>query len=70
VTFPDDDGDVNLNMDLVPGGNLDCAAANGLNGSDTMRYEEKRMMNTSKTKTMINGVSSEQVGVHDIFWVC
>jgi hypothetical protein len=59
VTFPDDDGD--LSMDLVPGGNLDCAAVNGLNGSDTMRYEEKRMMNTSKTKTMINGVSSEQV---------
>lgn len=48
-------------MSLAPGGHLECSTVNGPNGSDTMRYEEKRMMNTSKTKTLINGVSSEQV---------
>lgn len=65
VTFPDEGPDGDMQLDLVP----DCAT-NGLNGmnglnplntSDTIKFEQKRMMNSSKTKLVTNGFSSEQV---------
>lgn len=61
VTFPDDPNDGDLQLDLVPDEQLQNAAANGLNSSDTVKFEQKRTMNTSKTKILTNGFSSEQV---------
>lgn len=59
VTFPDEGQDGDMQLDLVPD-----AATNGINGmntSDTIKFEQKRMMNSSKTKLVTNGFSSEQV---------
>lgn len=57
VTFPDEGQDGDLQLDMrVPD-----VATNGLNSSDTIKFEQKRMMNSSKTKILTNGFSSEQV---------
>lgn len=62
VTFPDEGQDSDLQLDLVPD-----VSTNGINGlnqlntSDTIKFEQKRMMNSSKTKLVTNGFSSEQV---------
>jgi hypothetical protein len=61
VTFPDDPSDGDLQLDLVPDDQLQNVAANGLNSSDTVKFEQKRTLNTSKTKILTNGFSSEQV---------
>jgi hypothetical protein len=63
VTFPDDPTDGDMQLDLVPmtDDQLQNVTSNGLNSSDTVKFEQKRMMNTSKTKILTNGFSSEQV---------
>lgn len=61
VTFPDDHSDGEMQLDLASDDQLQNAAVNGLNSSDTVKFEQKRMMNTSKTKILTNGFSSEQV---------
>ena len=61
VTFPDDPSDGDLQLDLTPDDQLQNVAANGLNSSDTVKFEQKRTLNTSKTKILTNGFSSEQV---------
>lgn len=60
VTFPDEGHEGDLQLDLAPDDQLQCVAANGLS-SDTVKFEQKRMMNSSKTKILTNGFSSEQV---------
>ena len=59
VTFPDDNHDNDLPIDLVPDEQLQHLQ--GTNGIDTVKFEQKRMMNSSKTKILTNGFSSEQV---------
>lgn len=60
VTFPDDEsGD--LQLDLVPAETMQLQGVNGLGSSDTVKFEQKRTMNTSKSKIVTNGFSSEQV---------
>lgn len=61
VTFPDDHYDGDLQMNLVPDDQLQNIGSNGVNTSDTVKFEQKRMMNSSKTKILTNGFSSEQV---------
>lgn len=59
VTFPDEhrEGDTHFESD----DQLQKVTANGLTTSDTVKFEQKRMTNTSKTKICTNGFSSEQV---------
>lgn len=64
VTFPDDNHDGDLQLDLVPDEQLQNVSANGLTSSDTVKFEQKRTMNTSKTKILTNGFSSEQVCIN------
>lgn len=59
VTFPDENHDNDLQIDLVPDEQLQHLQAT--NGIDTVKFEQKRMMNSSKTKILTNGFSSEQV---------
>lgn len=61
VTFPDEHHDGDLQLELAPDDQLQTISANGLNSSDTVKFEQKRTMNTSKTKFRTNGFSSEQV---------
>lgn len=67
VTFPDDPTDGDLQLDLVPDQALQnqlqnqLQGVNGLGSSDTVKFEQKRTMNSSKTKILTNGFSSEQV---------
>lgn len=61
VTFPDEGHDGDMQLDMVPD-----VATNGLNSSDTIKFEQKRMMNSSKTKILTNGFSSEQVCLHQL----
>lgn len=60
VTFPDENNDNDLQIDLVPDEQLQQLQA-ATNGTDTVKFEQKRTMNTSKTKILTNGFSSEQV---------
>lgn len=64
VTFPDEGQDGDMQLDLVPNTTNGLNGINGLNQlntSDTIKFEQKRMMNSSKTKVVANGFSSEQV---------
>lgn len=61
MTFPDEHHDGDLQLELAPDDQLQALSANGLNSSDTVKFEQKRTMNTSKTKFLTNGFSSEQV---------
>lgn len=62
VTFPDENHDGDLQLDLVPDEQMQNIGTNGLTStSDTVKFEQKRTMNTSKTKILTNGFSSEQV---------
>lgn len=65
ITFPDDDDDhdIKLDMDLVKASNQ--LSANGLSSSkgtivDTVKFEEKRTKTESKTKVVTDGFSTEQ----------
>jgi hypothetical protein len=63
VTFPDDNPENDLQLEL-PNDQLQTINTNGLTGSsDTVKFEQKRTMNTSKTKILTNGFSSEQVRI-------
>ncbi|XP_070496571.1 NAD(+) hydrolase sarm1-like isoform X1 [Chironomus tepperi] len=57
VTFPDENKVNDLHSDLTADDNLESTR---LSSVDRMKYEEKRTMNTSKTKFLSNGFSSEQ----------
>ncbi|CAG9799194.1 unnamed protein product [Chironomus riparius] len=57
VTFPDENKVNELHSDLTSDENLENTR---LSLVDRMKYEEKRTMNTSKTKFLSNGFSSEQ----------
>lgn len=62
VTFPDDDtGDLQLDLVPVEAMQNQLQGVNGLGSSDTVKFEQKRTMNTSKSKIVTNGFSSEQV---------
>jgi hypothetical protein len=63
VTFPDDNHEGDLQLDLVPDEQLQQlqATTNGINSDNTVKFEQKRTMNSSKTKILTNGFSSEQV---------
>lgn len=61
VTFPDEHHEGDLQLDLEQEDQLKNATANGLTSSDTVKFEQKRMMNSSKTKILTNGFSSEKV---------
>lgn len=61
VTFPDEHHEGEFQLDLEPGDQLQHVTANGLTSSDTIKFEQKRMMNSSKTKISTNGFSSEKV---------
>jgi hypothetical protein len=68
VTFPDEGHDDDLKMDLVvPDEQLQAINTNGI-ASDTVKFEQKRTMNTSKTKILSNGFSSEQVKLIFFSW--
>jgi hypothetical protein len=58
VTFPDENKVNELHNELTTDENLENTR---LSSVDRMKYEEKRTMNTSKTKFLSNGFSSEQV---------
>lgn len=62
VTFPDEHNDGDLQLELKSD-DLNGQMQNVTNGmtSDTVKFEQKRMMNSSKTKILTNGFSSEQV---------
>lgn len=57
VTFPDENKVNELHNELTTDENLENTR---LSSVDRMKYEEKRTMNTSKTKFLSNGFSSEQ----------
>lgn len=61
VTFPDEQSDADLPLELSPDDQLQNVVSSGLGSSDTVKFEQKRMMNSSKTKILTNGFSSEQV---------
>lgn len=61
VTFPDEQSDGDLPLELSPDDQLQNVVSSGLGSSDTVKFEQKRMMNSSKTKILTNGFSSEQV---------
>jgi len=64
VTFPDEPQDGDLQLDLVPSELTNGQLQNvNTNGADTVKFEQKRTMNSSKTKIQTNGFSSEQVGI-------
>lgn len=60
VTLPDEGQEGDFQLDLTPDEKLQCSSTNGIS-SDTVKFEQKRMMNSSKTKILTNGFSSEQV---------
>lgn len=65
VTFPDEHNDGDLQLELMTPdeqmqNQIQNAATNGM-ASDTVKFEQKRMMNSSKTKILSNGFSSEKV---------
>jgi hypothetical protein len=62
VTFPDENHDNDLQLDLVPDEQLQqLQATNGLNSDGTVKFEQKRTMNSSKSKIIANGISKEHV---------
>lgn len=70
ITFPDENSDGDLQTDfqleLAPEDDLQSQLQNvtGLGASDTVKFEQSRMMNSSKSKIVTNGFSSEQVRRH------
>lgn len=70
ITFPDENSDGDLQSDfqleLAPEDDLQSQLQNvtGLGASDTVKFEQSRMMNSSKSKIVTNGFSSEQVRRH------
>lgn len=65
MTFPDEHNDGDLQLELMSPdeqlqNQIQNVTANGL-ASDTVKFEQKRMMNSSKTKILSNGFSSEKV---------
>lgn len=69
VTFPDETptGDLELELHATQ---LPCVAPgklsvtnDHLNSTDTVKFEEKRMVSASKTKVIKDGFSSEQVSM-------
>lgn len=48
---------------LVPSAPTELTAVAGGGTSDTVKFEEKRMMSASKTKVIKDGFSSEQVKI-------
>lgn len=69
VTFPDETPTSELELELHAA-QLPCVAPgdlsitnNHLNTTDTVKFEEKRMVSASKTKVIKDGFSSEQVSV-------
>lgn len=64
VTFPDENHDNDLQLDLVPDEQLQqLQATNGLNSDGTVKFEQKRTMNSSKSKIITNGISKEHVSL-------
>lgn len=54
--------DTNRNaQQLVPSASNELPVVSGGGTSDTVKFEEKRMMSASKTKVIKDGFSSEQV---------
>ncbi len=62
VTFPDEGHENGMQMDLAPDEQLQQQLqTNGLNSDGTVKFEQKRTMNSSKSKIITNGVSKEHV---------
>lgn len=62
VTFPDENHNGDLQIDLVPDDQLQqLQTSNGLNTDGTVKFEQKRTMNSSKSKIIANGISQEHV---------
>lgn len=66
VTFPDDNSTTDLELSAnqlaqIGSDNELVVGGNHLNTTDTVKFEEKRMMSASKTKVIKDGFSSEQV---------
>lgn len=69
VTFPDDTPTSELELELhtkipcVTTGDLSLTnVSDHINSTDTVKFEEKRMVSASKTKVIKGNYSSEQVG--------
>lgn len=61
ITFPDDNNNIDAHVNNSGDDIAECIPGNIVQSSDTVKFEQKRMLNTSKSKILTNGFSREQV---------